>query len=538
MLRARFGLTAVFLFCIFPVLLAANDIVMDKFEEIAGRGLIVRTNPQDVRVFIDGVERGVTPVTFENLTAGEYQIRLQKEGYNERIFNVTLFDTSRLVVSIRMPETRGFAAVSVKGDDGQTPVNPQLIYASTLGDNSLRTYTMTENETSLAASAVLNLPAGYRTITARSFGWEDESVTVLVDENNIVSAEIKMKRASFKMGNASQSRRRFNPLNPGNLGVTEFRFEVSAPGEGRFTVIDSGGFAVYTSELKRYDTWVQRETWDGRDLTGSPVPEGVYTVLIEADGMSGESGSLRLETEINYSAGIFPQSLDSGFSGLVFAPAPNALPAGSYQFNASLLFGSFISHNGMAANIFGFPFKIDMRVSPVKNLELATVFNINPYPENGTGWGVSGSVKYNFIDSEKTPFAFAAGISYAWAGENGEYPLSPGKGAGLNLPLSLELRPFSIIFCPAAFWRGPEGLIPELLLSAGILYRGTILSAGISCRCEIDFENEDTADAIKNLAGAEIHITLSNFVISLRGGAWMKGEGAGGFGGIGIGMIF
>jgi len=55
----------------------------------------------------------------------------------------------------------------------------------------------------------------------------------------------------------------------------------------------------------------------------------------------------------------------------------------------------------------------------------------------------------------------SAAASYSWAGKNGEMPLSPGRGAGLHIPLSLELSNFSIALCPAVFWRGPEGITPK-----------------------------------------------------------------------------
>jgi len=531
-----------FLFCFFSPYLAANNITVDKFEETAGKGLIIRTNPHGVRVFIDGADRGLTPLTLDNIPPGEYHIRLHKDGYSGKIFNVTLFDTSRLVVSVRMTEVRGYVSVTILGDADSTPQNPHLVYASTL-DDTLRTHPITENKNAPVSPIILHLPSGYRTITARAFGWEDETVTVLVDNDKITNIDINMKRAAFNLRNASQSRRRFNPSNPGNLGATEYRFEVTAPGEGTLVIYDSGGSVIYEKQLAQFDARVQRVTWNGNDSEGSPVPEGVYTAVIEASGtldVTARRLSLTLETEINYSAGIFPQSADSGFSGLVFTPSPAVLSAGSYQFSASLLTGSFpaASQNNAHDAAVIFPFKIDMRISPIKNLEITAAFNINPYLEDQTGWGLSGSAKYIFFNGENFPLAFAAGFSYSWAGKNGEYPVSPGKGAQLILPFSLELKPFFLIFCPAAFWRGPEGFIPELHLGAGILYRGGFLNAGLSYRCEFNLENKDINDTAKHLAGAEFHITISNLVISLRGGIWSKSGQSGGFGGTGVGLIF
>ncbi|MCL2765785.1 MAG: PEGA domain-containing protein [Treponema sp.] len=510
------------LLLIFLISLPLHAITGDNFEEVDGRGLAIRTNPQGVRIFIDGVERGITPAVFENLVSGEHHIRLSREGFKDRNFNVTLFNTSRLVVSIEMEEARGIALVSIyKEQDSPLPFNPQIFAnASSINEN--------KNE--------LSLPLGYNTIRVRAFGWEDASVTVLVDEHATAAADILMRPAAFKMENASVSRRRFNPLNSGQLGITEYRFEVTAASAGALTIRNSQGITVYTEQLKPFDTWVQHVTWNGRDEEGNPLPQGIYTVLIEA-----ETVSLKMETEISYSVNTFPLSLSSGISGLVFSPMPHVLPAGSYQFNAGILCFTEkkINADKSIFNPIGFPFKIGMRVSPLEKLELATVFNINPYLHDHAGWGVGGSVKYNFL---KGPFLLSAAGSYSWADSRGEYPLSAGKGAGFHLPLSYEFKlagsgAFSFVLCPALFWKGPQGLSPEFLLSAGLLYHGSFFNAGLSARYEQDFTFAENRNFH---AGAEAHIfpAPSNLVFSLKAGTQIRKEQAGLFGYIGMGLIY
>jgi hypothetical protein len=388
---------------------------------------------------------------------------------------------------------------------------------------------------------LLELPAGFHTIRARAFGWEDASVSVFIEEDTIVPADIVLQPATFRLENASQSRRRFNPLNSGNLGVTEYRFEVSAPGSGLLKILDQSGSVVYSEQLQQFNTWVQHITWNGRDSSGNLLPQGSYTVVIEASPLPEFTNgvtqiiSINMETELA-STNIFPQSLDGGIAGLVFSPLPHVLPAGSYQFTAGVHFCSAEGTNIL-------PFNLGLRISPFDRFELTSVFNINPHLENQTGWGVSGSVMYNFFDgSGSFPLALSAGISYTWASSTGEHPLGAGRGIGLYAPLSLELSiqnlgQFSIILCPSIFWYGPESLIPKLLLSAGVLYRGSWLTGGLSMRYEFDFTDGISP---KIFTGAEVHIfpPPSNFVFSLRGGMWTQDSVAGGFGGLGIGIIF
>jgi len=543
--RTRVTITFLILFCLFPRLSAAKEvsnIIGDAFEETSGRGLEIRTNPSAVKVFIDGVERGLSPISFDNLSAGEHQIILSKDGYKDRKFNVTLFNTSRLVVSIEMEVRRGTVLVSVRkapGSPDTLALNPQI--SATALDETVTANLSNDNKTQM------NLPEGYRAVRARAFGWEDASVTVLVSEQAAVNADIVMKPAVFKLANASQSRKRFNPKNSSALGVTEFRFEVSAPGTGTITITDNSGAVVYEKQLDNFDTWLQSAKWDGRDSTGKILPQGVYTVKIKASALhelskdDAKTSTLQLETEINYSFSIFPLSTESVVSGLAFAPLPHTLPGGSYQFEAGLIFKDFRMPSANTPEddvISGFPFKIGMRAAPVNKLELTTVFNINPLFENQTGWGVSGSVKFNILDGSAVPFAMSAAASYSWAGKNGESPLSPGRGAGLYLPISLELANFSLALCPAAFWFGPEGITPEFLLSAAIMYKGSWFNAGLSARSEFNFA--DNAKEPRILAGAQVYFfpPPSIFYFSLQGGMWRHGEYSGFYGGLGLGIVY
>jgi len=248
---------------------------------------------------------------------------------------------------------------------------------------------------------------------------------------------------------------------------------------------------------------------------------------------------LKLETEINYSTNIIPLSLESGLSGLIFSPMPHVLPAGSYQFDAGIIPGSFsVPINTQEINnTVVLPFQINFRVSPVNRFELSGSFNINSYFENQkqTGWGLSGAAKYNIINTN--PLFFAAGISYIWAANYGENPLTPGSGIGLHAPLSLDLENFSITFCPSLFWHGPSGPIPSLLLSTGALYRGNWVNTGLSMRCELDLKENSLPPRF--LTGAEVHLfpPPSNFVFSFIGGIWTQEQHIGGFGGLKIGII-
>lgn len=528
---------------LFPFPLAGqniSDIAGDTVEEIGGQGLVIRTKPAGARVFIDGLERGQTPLTLDKLQRGEYHIRLVKEGYQERRFQVTLSASSRLLVSVELKESAGQVQLRLSRAEGSPgpevlPFNPVIS-----ADGGISLYPGPEE------TPVLNLPVGRRTIRVRAFGWEDAVKTVLVQEDWTVTAEFTLKPAAYTLGNGSVSRRRFNPANSGSLGRTEFRFEVSAPGSGVLTVKDTGGRPVYEVPLGPFQTWSQSVVWDGRNSTGERLPEGVYQVQIETEALPWgdappRSQTINLETVIDDSANIYPLSLQGLIPGLLFAPVPAALPSGSFQIETGLFFGKTAPGERAFSTL---PFDVGIRFSPLTRLELTAVLNVLPDFGNAAPWGLAGSAKWVFFpENGGLPLNIAAGLSYAWELENGTAPLSAGSGLGFYVPLSWRPhRSLSVLFSPGMRIPIPGDPVPRLLLSGGLLFRGSWFIWGFSIRPELNFS--PAADRGGNAAhlfmGGELKLypPPSNLVFSLSGGAWFAGSEAGGFGGVSIGFIY
>jgi hypothetical protein len=75
------------------------------------------------------------------------------------------------------------------------------------------------------------------------------------------------------------------------------------------------------------------------------------------------------------------------------------------------------------------------------------------------------------------------------------------------------------------------------LLGTGLFYRYDWFNAGLSFRADINFEDIENA---KYQGGAEVRFypSPSNFVITLKGGMWGQREQIGGWGSMGIGIIY
>jgi hypothetical protein len=507
----------------------------DSIEEIAGNGLVVRSTPSRAKVFINGIERGLTPYIQETISQGEYGIRLEKEGYAERRIWVHVRDTSRLEISLDLEEILGTLIVQVERAAGSPPPEKLPLKAEIIAEEITRTDT------------VLSLPVGYRVIRIRAFGWEEAVQSVYVYRDVIQRLTVELKPSPFSMTNAALSRARFNPANSGSLGTMEFSFIISAPGEGRITIENERGGLVFARDLGPFTAWYQSTVWNGRSSDGTPLPDGTYKALILAESIPWGTATpveqrAEMTVTIDSSMNIYPLSSSAGNSGLFFSPLPDILPRGSFQIDGNLLFGKVIpAGDGRIA----LPFAIALRTSPLDRLEMTAALNITPYFDAGAVPGVGGTLKWVFKKSRAdSPLGLALGISYAWAREGTVTPFGTTAGGSVSLPLAWQIGSnLSLAVSPAVLWTGEEGYpaesIPRFLFSGGILFRQPFFTTGLSLRSEYIFQ-ESAVDFGPLMAAAEIRFfpPPSNMVFSLLGGGWFKDGQGGGYGGIEIGVIY
>jgi hypothetical protein len=519
---------------VFGFLFAVSHAVMgDIVEEVEGRGLLVRSEPSRATVYINGIERGLTPFTFETIAPGEYGVRLAKEGYGERWIWVSVRENSRLEVTLKLEAILGVLTLDIQRKAGSPPPDRLALRPEIMVDGELKNNT------------ILSLPVGYRVVRVRAFGWEETVHSVYIHRDFSQKLTVEMQAAPFRMTGAELRRSRFNPANSGSLGTTEISFNVSAPGKGRIVIENQRGDTVFARDLAPFTTWSQSLVWNGRDGEGKPLPDGAYRVLALAESLPADGSALveqRAEMTVNIdsSLNIYPLSASALVSGLFFSPLPESIPRGSLQLDGTLLFGSAVAA-GTAWN--ALPFATALRVSPVENFELAAALNITPYFDAGAVSAFGGSLKWAFAKHGTGPAA-AATLSYAWASRGTLTPFGAAVGLALSLPLSWRLREdLSLALSPGVFWTGEEGYpaetLPRLLLSGGLLVRRPALTAGLSLQSRFAIAGEDPGPG-PFMAAAELRFfpPPSYMVFSLAGGAWVDSGRCGGFGGIGIGLIY
>ncbi|MDR1047171.1 MAG: PEGA domain-containing protein [Treponema sp.] len=515
-MKFRFPVSGLFfsLLLLGPQLFAQTErpIVGDTIEEIQGQGILIRTEPGNATVYIDGVERGKTPLILNDLRAGEYNIRLVREGFMERRFRVALPLHGRLVVSIELKPVLGQVMLTL------VPGGPPQY-----GELSFEPLIFADGKP--AEPGILELPVGYRRIQARAFGWESVDKLVYVREGLVTPEYIEMSPAVFRLSGPALSRPRFNPRASGDLGRVEMKFDVSAPGSGRFAVLDSEGNSIYEERLPPFETWNQSFRWNGRDKGDVIVPGGNYTLLVEARGLDSETEAapvqLSQKVEIDESLSLFPLSLPGGIPGLIFSPSADIIPRGSFQIEGGLLFGAVPSAETPWKSL---PAEAGIRFSPLDKLETAAFLSgITRFDGEKALWGAGFSAKWLFRKAEESaPFSAAALLHFSWAEEGGLSPLHAGDGLGFAAPFSWRFPiPLSLLFSPGILWYEPwskigEGGAPHILLPAGILFQQPAFSLGASLRPAFDLKKPGFASL---QFGGEFKFYPSTLVFSLLGGA-------------------
>ena len=314
------------------------------------RGLEIESDPDGASVYLNNRYVGETPLLLEDLAAGRYQLRLELKGYYPHDAWID-YAGAHMVFRTDLRRVTGFLQIDVE------PPGAVIRVA----------------DRELPSGAPSELPAGVFGARVMLFGYEEHSEQVRIEENALTRLSVRLQPAALRLENLRASRAEFNPDNPGLLGRSRLRFHVSSFGAGRAAVLDSGGREVWRKELERFTTWEQVFDWNGRASDGSPLPDGSYTLLLEAvpetaaEGGGGESQTARLDLALNRDLRLSFRPLWNGSSGLLFAPSPEALPPGSLQISTLL-----VSHVEASGGGYSFrtPWDLGLRLGLRPGLEL------------------------------------------------------------------------------------------------------------------------------------------------------------------------
>lgn len=177
----------------------------------------------------------------------------------------------------------------------------------------------------------LTLDIGSHELRVSRFGYLDFETTVSVPLGQTSSLQVDYLAAPFAIRGLDASPASFDPAEPGFLGSCDAIVSVSAPGDGKASVRDEGGRVL--RDLGPVAFWGPsvKLRWDGRDDSGTALPNGDYLIHVEGSGSDGASDSA--DAKVTLASGLLSRwtPLYSGVSGALFAPDARTLAAWKFE---------------------------------------------------------------------------------------------------------------------------------------------------------------------------------------------------------------
>ena len=535
--------------------LPAKTLYQDTYSETDGTGISINSIPSGATVYVDRIQRGVTPLVMDTLGPGTYQLVLVKEGYEKRSVRVSLAEGKHLDVTLVLTKAMGHLIINLeRASSAPGPEKLPLLPELFVDDVAV-------------SSTYLKLPVGFHRIRVEAFGWEPVERTVMIFEDTTQTLTVVVQPATFRITEFRTERQRLNPYNPGLLGSTDLAFSVSAAGTGSLTIVDSRNNSVFEYQFAPFTKRSQRFAWNGRDTGGVILPDGMYRIILSATSIPyDESPPVRIVEEIpiiiDSSLLIRPWSITSGLSGLLYLPISETLGQGSFQMSTRIAAGFPFGAESAFTSV---PFSVGFRFSPLKLWELGLSGEFDASRSPGANQ-FSLAIRRSLISvSSLVPFSMSLDVSYtlaeisplvdpssiSWSGSQG--------GIRLGLPLFVPFGPgIGAGFSPALLWpmdRNGSGsdMLPSLELGAGLARMAETITAGFSTKMiwqGSDHRGDNAADTSVPItvgpwtlgpafAAVELHWfpRPSVFVFNLAGGLWYYNEQVGGFGSLGFGII-
>ncbi len=461
-----------------------------KLTAASSKGLKIVSDPADAEVYVNGNLVGRTPLDITTLDKGRYHVEIRKSGYEPAIAWID-YSGDSMLYQVTLKQITGFLSLSISPEGSIA-----LIEGST------------------AEPGVIELPVGSYTLTARCFGYAGQSIQFLILPYATVSVSLTLEPVDFSITRLSIPRPTVNPDDPGMLGMLEASLEVTGPGKAAVSVFDASSVEVYGEDLSPFTTWKYDYTWDCVSSGGTPLPDGVYRLVLTGVGSDGVHSSREQTFHIDRTVRKTVRSSWSGSSGLMYAPSAEVLPDGGMQFGAMGVAGIV----GTAE--FSAPVQLYLRMGVGGSLEMdlqcgfiagdtvpftAGVSVRYPLARAAGGQGFSAAVEAK-LSAQVNPLygVFASDI------------LSNFTGLSIGLPLQLNLGPAGILADAgiiASLWSPYDPLIPPAFaftawgyVRAGLLLDLKTVSGGISfCARTGGFLSDPLSLPAPYHAAAEIH---------------------------------
>jgi hypothetical protein len=393
-------------------------------EETVRAGIYIETEPDNAEVYINDFYRGDSPLFIHEIKAGEYELTIKKRGY-ESVDRWIEFDgETRMEFTLTLEERTGYLYFDIIPEDA-------LLFV----------------DSAEVAGPIKELQVGRYTVEVKKFGYEEYTTTIEIEDKETTTVTAELEPAAFEVTDFSATRDRFNPNNPGNLGTTALTLEVTNAGSGELIIEDEQGDRVVRHRFPRFDQWEQTYRWDGTDSNGDPVPDGLYTVTLEATAQEGDKTETQtLEVRVDRSTVISYRTMWSGASGQLYTATTDILAQEVLQISTLVLGHVEKINNALTTR---FPAQLGMRYGIIDNLEITGQASVILTSTAATPFLASLAGKYRlFSVGKQNSFAMAAHAKATYHTGESKDTLTNFTGISAGFPLEARFHFFHLSLMP------------------------------------------------------------------------------------------
>lgn len=426
--------------------------------------LDIRTNVSAAEIYLNNVFKGNAPLVLEDTVPGSYILRIEKKGYYTQEFECDFEGGSKYVIWAQLEEITGVLHVKVDEPGAELYVD------------GVRSSEWT-----------LKVSEGSHTVEVKKFGKKSESRNVYVFRAASVDLDFHLQPADFEVRSFSSSMRRFNPHNPGALGLCRFYFSVTAEGDGELEIYDASDRIVYRRRVGPFTRENQECVWDGRAENGQIVKDGTYTARIKARGETGVQGGESLsfsatkEIPVTIDRSLFYPLIAAAAGGSASGTVPSVrlIPKGgiycAFSAGADFLLGGTKGGNQTVPQGFNSaPLFVSFAGTPLRFLELSCTIGTEIRPETQSPFVVQAAAKAAL---NAKPFYCGFLVRYGYSSARAS-ALFNETGLSAGVAAAAEIGPICVTVAEEAVFGDERGIINAL---AGKL------KTGLSCAFQRDF---------------------------------------------------
>lgn len=374
--------------------------------------ITIKCNAPSANVYLNGQYEGKTTLVLNNLAEGRYTLRIEKEGWETKRYRIEVRRGQEETFYIELRRYEGL--VSFKTEQAETDV---------FVDGEKIDYD------------TLYLPEGKHLVEAKKFGYKSKSQEIFVFRNTHQIISINLETAPFAIRDFRANKTTFNPSLPGKIGSISFSFNVTAKGKTVFKILDKDKNVILSSQLEEFTTWVQSVNWDGKSNGYFAVEDGLYTAVLESDGIQ-----LSLDFYADSSIKVPYAGVTAGGLGIGSSPQAFRLPRDTKVL--SIEGGAILSSSN---NLFyASPITLSFAYSLLDFLEFsARAGSLAGYEKNSLFFNTA--IKFAF-ENRYDNFNFDSAVFFRLGGAQNK-PFAPygadnGSGAGGGLAFGLDFSHF------------------------------------------------------------------------------------------------